>query len=374
VTSCAFGPMERHGAGLVALGVGPARLRRIIEGSDPVTAWRALAAGRHPGDPDGKYKSKAVPSLLESVLSACEATGAAVHVLGKPGYPQSLAGDHEAPAVLFSLGDPVGFDTRARVAIVGTRSATPYGLGVASELGRGLAEAGVSVISGLAPGIDAAAHTGALAGRNGPAVAVIGTAFDVAVSGVGAELRMGLTERGTILSERAPGMAATPTWCFVVRARIMAALAHVVVVVESHRNGGSFHTVKAALDRGVPVAAVPGSVRSSASAGTNALLVEGATPVRDVTDVLALLELVIAGRPEITPPGGSGRKDQSKLRPVVTSSPEAARTLEALGPDPASLDTVVRRTGLPLADVAEALEELAARGAAAGAGGRWSRL
>jgi DNA processing protein len=365
---------ERHAAAIAALGAGPVRTRRFLEGYEPGPAWEALAAGRHRADPDRTYQSKARPSLVDAVESACTRAGVAVRILGRPGYPEALAADHEAPGVVFTLGDPSLVDTRPRVTIVGTRSATPYGLGVASELGRGLAEAGVSVVSGLARGIDAAASAGALAVPGGaPTVAVIGTALDAALHRADIQLQAGVAGHGAVLSERAPGSAGAPPWCFVVRNRVMAALAHVVVVVECHRKSGSLHTVKAAADRDVLVGAVPGSVRSSASAGCNALLVDGAAPVRDVGDVLAALELAIAGRPGIVPPGVAPRSPVSTLVAVEPPGPLAARTLRALDHDPASLDTVVRRCGLPLADVAESLEQLAALGLAVGPGGWWSR-
>jgi DNA processing protein len=146
-----------------------------------------------------------------------------------------------------------------------------------------------------------------------------------------------------------------------------------VVVVECHQKGGTLHVVKAAADRGVALAAVPGSVRSSASAGCNALLVDGAAPVRDVQDVLAAVELAIAGRPGIVPPRVAPAGPSAREAPATAPSPAAARTLRALDHDPASLDTVVRRCALPLAEVAEALEQLAATGLASGAGGWWHR-
>jgi len=365
---------ERYAAAIAALGAGPVRTRRFLEGYEPPAAWEALAMGRHRADPDRKYQSKARPSLVDSVETACCRAGIAVRILGRPGYPVALADDHEAPGILFSLGDPSLVDTRPRVTIVGTRSATPYGLGVASELGRGLAEAGVSVVSGLASGIDAAALAGALAARRGaPTVGVIGTALDAAVHRADIQLQAGIAGHGAVLSERAPGSAGAPPWCFVVRNRVMAALAHVVVVVECHHKSGSLHTVKAAADRDVVVGAVPGSVRSSASAGCNALLVDGAAPVRGVDDVLAALELVIAGRREIVPPVVPTRSPVVAPAAVDAPGPVAARVLRALDHDPASLDTVVRRCGLPLADVAEALEQLAALRRAVGPGGWWSR-
>jgi DNA processing protein len=365
---------ERYAAAIAALGAGPARTRRFLEGYVPSDAWGALARGRHPGDPDRAYQTKALPSLVDTVEDACARTGVAVHVLGRSGYPAALANDHEAPVVLFTLGGSCLADTRPRVAIVGTRSATPYGLGVACELGRGLAEAGVAVVSGLARGIDSAAHAGAVAATDGgPPLGVIGAAHDASVHRADAQLQAAVAERGAVFSERAPGSSGTPAWCFVVRNRVMAAMAHVVVIVECHRKGGSLHTVKAATERGTTLAVVPGSVRSSASAGCNALLVDGATPVRDVQDVLAAVELAIVGCSGILPPGSSPSASGKDRRRAGAPSPTAARVLQALDQDPASLDTVVRRGGLALADVAEALEQLEAAGLVTGTGGWWSR-
>jgi DNA processing protein len=367
-------PDERFAAAVAALGAGPGRTRRLLEGYEPAAAWAALAAGRHPGDPRQAYRTKAGPALVEAVEAACVAAGVAVRILGTPDYPPTLAADHEAPGVLFSLGDPSFIDTTPRVAIVGTRGATPYGLGVASELGRGLAEAGVAVVSGLARGIDAAGHAGALAVPDGGRpVAVIGPALDAGGSGADVLLQRAIADRGVVFSERAPGSTGAPPWCFVVRNRIMAALAHVVVVVECHHKGGAFHTVKAAAERGVALMAVPGSVRSSASAGCNALLVDGAAPVRDASDVLAAVELAITGRPGVVPPRPASRVAAERRAPVPAPTPAAALVLRALDHDPASLDTVVRRCAMPLAEVADALERLDAAGLAAGVGGWWSR-
>jgi DNA processing protein len=367
-------PDERYAAAIAALGAGPVRTRRFLEGVEPPAAWKALADGRHPGDPDRLFRPRATPALVDAVDAACAGCGAAVRILGRPGYPTALAADHEAPAVLFTLGDPSVLDTRPRVVIVGTRSATPYGLGVAAELGRGLAEGGVVVVSGLARGIHSAAHAGALATDDGgPPVAVIGTALDAAAHRAEVQLQRAIAERGAVLSERAPGSSGTPLWCFAVRNRVMAALAHVVVVVECHRKGAALATVKAAADRAGAIAAVPGSVRSSASAGCNALLVVGAAPVRDVGDVLAAVELVISGQQGIVPPRPAPPATPRREGPTAAPNPTAARILRALDHDPASLDTVVRRCALPLADVAEALEQLASVGLAEGAGGWWSR-
>jgi len=366
---------QRYGAALAALGASPGLLRRFLDGCSAAEAWEALATGRHRADPDRRYRHHVVPETLESVAAACVTSGVSVMVMGCPGYPPALAHDRHAPAVLFATGDPAVFEGRPRVAVVGTRSATPYGLGLAAELGCGLAHAGVVVVSGAAPGIDSAAHAGALAVDDGaPTVGVLGTALDAETSRAEVALRDALAERGAVLSEIPPGVHSA-RWRFAVRTRVIAALAHVVVVVECHHRGGSLLTVSAALARGVTVTAVPGSVRSPASAGTNRLLVEGAVPVRDVDDVLTAVELAVTARPDITAP----RRTPVPPRPPVRArveprlGPVPSRVRLALDQDPATLESVVRRSGLALADVALGLEQLAEAGLAVGERGWWRR-
>jgi len=366
---------QRYGAGLAALGASPGVLRKFLDGYAPGEAWEAIARGRHRADPDRRYRDKAVPQTLDTVESACLRSGVSVMVLGHADYPPTLAADRQAPAVLFSTGDVAVLENRPRVAVVGTRSATHYGLGVAADLGRDLARAGVVVVSGLALGIDAAAHAGALGVEEGaPTVGVLGTPHDAVTTRSQAALRDALGARGAVLSEIPPGVHSA-RWWFAVRNRVMAALAHVVVVVECHHRGGSLHTVAAALARGVTVTAVPGSVRSPASAGTNRLLVEGAVPVRDVDDVLTAVELCVVTRPHITPPSrprSLSRSPGSCRRPPPLTAAQS-RVQRALDHDPATLESVVRRSGLALGEVALALEALADAGLAVGAQGWWSR-
>jgi DNA processing protein len=365
---------QRYGAALASLGAAPGTLRKFLVGYGAAEAWDAIALGRHRADPERRYRHKATPGTVDRVAAACESSGVAVMVLGHGGYPPALARDSQAPAVLFSTGDVSVLEGRPCVAVVGTRSATPYGLGVAAELGRGLACAGVVVVSGVALGVDAAAHAAALGVDGAPVVGVLGTPLDTAATRTQMALREAISAHGAVLSEIPPGTHSA-RWWFAVRNRVMAALAHVVVVVECHQRGGSLHTVAAALARGVTVTAVPGSVRSAASAGTNRLLVEGAVPVRDVDDVLTAVELAVAGRPGITPPGRHEGADRPTGPDRVPSPLGAAsgRVRRALDHDPATLETIVRRTGLPLGDVSLALEHLAEAGLAVGAQGWWSR-
>ncbi len=364
---------ERFAAALAALDIGPGRLRRLLTGFTPAEAWDAVVRGRHPADPDRRCRRLATTDVVARVEAACVVAAVAVRPLGSSSYPRSLSGDPSAPGVLFTLGDPGVLDGRPRVTVVGTRSATPYGLGVASELGSALAESGCVVISGLAPGIDAAAHGGALRASGAPPVAVLGSAIADPLTGARAALRAAVAADGAVISELPPGVRSA-RWRFAIRNRVMAALAHVVVVVESHHRGGALHTASAALARGVTLAAVPGSVRSSASAGTNALLVDGALPVRGVDDVLTAVDLAVAAQPEIRPPRrGSPRPAGRDGGRRAALAPLAAKVLALLDPDPAPLDALVRRGPLPVGDLCLGLEQLAAEGLAEEESGSWHR-
>jgi DNA processing protein len=363
---------ELFGAAVAALDADPVRTRDFLDDHEPARAWAALAAGGHRADRRRLYRTKATAALLDDVDARCADAGVGVHLFGGAGYPRDLMSDHEAPGVLFSLGDPTVLDTRPRVTIVGTREATPYGLSVATELGRGLADLGVVVVSGLARGINAAAHVGALASIDGaPPVAVVATALDEDAHGGDRQMQKAIAGRGAVLSQRAPGSTGTPLWSVAARNRLLAALAHVVVVVECHHQGASVAIAKSAAERDVLVGAVPGSVRSSASAGCNALLVDGAAPIRDVEDVVVAVELAISGRPGIVAPG-PGPTPEGRTRTAVRP-PATAPIVRALDHDPASVDTVVRRCGLPRADVVEGLKRLEATGVANAQGGSWSR-
>jgi DNA processing protein len=281
----------------------PVRLAKLLDGFHPVVAWKAVRAGAHPADPDRRFASGATTTDIEDVWASYVRCHAKVLLPDEPGYPSMLLGDPGAPAVLFARGDPTVMEGAARVAIVGTRSATPYGRQVASELATDLAAAGVIVVSGLARGIDGAAHAGALRGGGdglAPPVAVVGTGLDTVYPPTNRELWEAVASRGALLSEAALGTKPHPRM-FPARNRIIAALSDVVVVVESHYGGGSLYTAEAAARRSIPVCAVPGSVKSRASQGTNGLLVDGCTPVRDAEDVLVAISLARAAKYESHP-------------------------------------------------------------------------
>jgi DNA processing protein len=271
---------------------------------------------------------------------------------------------------------------RPCVAIVGTRRCTPDGAVAAHQLAYDLSCAGACVISGLALGIDGAAHAGALAGardleRDIPA-ATPGSTVGVAASGVDVvyprrheALWREVAALGAVVSETPPGWPAQ-AWRFPSRNRLIAGLARMVVVVESHAGGGSWHTVEAALRRGVEVGAVPGSVHSSASVGTNTLLHEGATPIRgaqDVLDALGDFEPLPARRPQAE----ALRLDLSGLGPDSPLGALEDRVRTALSWRPLCLEEIVERSGVPVGAVVVALDRLEQQGLAGGQAGWWFR-
>jgi DNA processing protein len=207
-----------------------------------------------------------------------------------PRYPPAVTDLSDAPAVLYVYGDLARFEQALavdRVAIVGARRATEYGLQQARGLGRGLAAAGLTVVSGMALGVDAAAHVGAL-DADGVTVAVLACGPDVAYPASKRRLHARIAATGAVIAELPPG---TPPrrWCFPARNRIIAALAQATVVVEAGERSGSLITAGQAADLGREVAAVPGLVTAPLAAGTNALIADGAQLVRGPHDVLELL-------------------------------------------------------------------------------------
>ena len=252
-----------------------------------------------------------------------------------PGFPPLLRAIHDPPSGLFLRGgsDPELL-SRPAVAIVGARACSGYGASVARSLGRELASVGLVVVSGLARGIDAEAHRGALEGE-ATTVAVLGCGIDRDYPAAHAELARRVADAGLIVSEYAPGVEPAP-WRFPARNRLVAGFCAATVVVEARDRSGALITADLALEEGREVFAVPGEITSSLSAGTNALLKLGATPLTGAADVLASFGL------EPEPARG-----------------ESSPLLELL---PASADELVRKTGLGADEVARALVELELEG------------
>jgi len=214
-----------------------------------------------------------------------------------PDYPMGLL-DLEDPPHLYVIGETT---TAPAVAVVGTRRCTRYGLNLADAFGHGLSRAGWTTVSGLARGIDAAAHRGTLRGE-GSAVAVLGSGVDVVYPIENADLyRAILRSGGAILSEYPPGTR-PDRWRFPARNRIIAGISSAVVVVEAGEKGGALITARLAAELGRPVFVVPGDIDRPASIGCNRLIRDGAHPVLGADDLLAELELILGKPPNHVPP------------------------------------------------------------------------
>nr|WP_246345724.1 DNA-processing protein DprA [Conexibacter arvalis] len=226
----------------------------------------------------------------DAALRFCRATSV-IPVCSCDGrYPQRLRELPDAPAVLHVYGDVARFERMVAgecVAVVGARRATPYGLAQARRLARGIATAGISVVSGMALGVDSAAHAGAL-DAGGPTLAVLAGGPERPYPPSKRQLHADLAARGAVVSELPPG-ARAHRWGFPARNRVIAALGRLTVVVEAGERSGSLITAALALDLGREVAAVPGLVTSPLAAGTNALIADGARLVRGPEDVLEAL-------------------------------------------------------------------------------------
>jgi len=244
-----------------------------------------------------------------------------------PAYPQGLRALSAPPAVLFVAGGlerMVDLLAEDPVAIVGARKASPYGLDVAASLGRDLAVAGLTIVSGMAYGIDSAAHAGALdAGR--PTVAVLPGSADRPYPPGGRALYRWIIATGAAVSELGPGTSVRP-WMFPARNRIIAALAAMTVVVEAGERSGSLVTARLARGVGRPVGAVPGRVTTPQAAGSNELLATGACVVRGPQDVLD--HLFGAGERIARDPGRL--PVPVELRPLLQAIAEGRETRDAL--------------------------------------------
>lgn len=290
--------------------------------------WRRSAARRDPGE----------------CWEASVAAGVDVLTPDHPAVPPQLAADPACPAVLFVRGDLGVLDAR-RVGIIGTRNATQAGRATAARFGCELAEAGVVVLSGLARGIDGAAHRGALSCADAAPVAVVANGLDRPYPRQHAAIWEEVAARGALISEWPVG---TPPDAhrFPLRNRILAALVEVLVVVESRARGGSLITVREAADRSVEVMAVPGSVHSRASEGTNKLLSEGAITANETADILMALGL------------DHRRACRSRFDARPPLSGDRAAVYDACRATPRTIDAVMLLTGNTVGEAAMLLARL----------------
>lgn len=347
------GPAERRA--LLALatlhGLTPRRLHahawRVGTARGCLAAVRAATIG---SDGDREHLERVDLDAVEAAVDAC---GARLVSPGDDEYLGCLLDLPDPPAALFVRGLTLRADAD-RVSIVGSRKASALGLDVARDLGGALGGAGVWVVSGAARGIDAASHRGALA-ASGRTLAVLGSGIDVLYPSGSAELLARIQERGTVVSEYAPGVP-PDGFRFPARNRLIAAFGRALVVVEGGERSGSMISVDHALDLGREVFAVPGPVTSPLSEVPLKLIRDGATMIRGAEDLL--WDLGIASRLSVTLPPDL-REDEVRIW--------AALAGQALP------DAVARSAGLPIPDAVSALIRLELRGLVRGVGGRYER-
>lgn len=358
-------------------GVGPHRLRLLVGGLGAAEAWRVVrgetAAPEHIAavlSQDGLHTTLRRAATIELLQRTAEALhDGCIRVLlhSDIEYPASMCGDFAAPAVLFAKGNLATFSHR-RVGVIGTRAASAAGRHFARRLGQHLALEGVAVVSGLARGIDAAAHRGTFDAFDSeatnispaPPIAVVASGLDVVYPREHAGLWQQVTQHGVLVSESPPGCA-PDAFRFPLRNRILAMVSELLVVVESRATGGSMITVDEAIKRGITVLAVPGSPHSDTSAGTNALIAQGATTVCDASDVLLAL-------------GFDHHRHASSSDARTRPSNDDRVVLDALARRPMTFDHLVAQLDLPIADVALRLGRLEAQGWAVVNGGWWEAL
>lgn len=265
-------------------------------------------------------------------------------------YPRMLAEISTPPNLIYAVGNPL--EQSPYVAVVGSRMPTRYGLDVATWIAKELAMAGVTVVSGLAKGIDAAAHRGALAGGGGT-VAVLGCGIDICYPRANRDLYATIANRGTLLSEYEPGTRAFPHH-FPTRNRIIAGMSLGVVIVEGRIGGGAMITARLAMEFGREVFAIAGPVHAHQSQGPHSLVRDGArlvTSAGDIIEDLGLDRLTAGKASGVGGPGGSGEL-----------TPDERVVLGVLETSPVLLDLVAQQARMPASGAAATLARLELKG------------
>jgi DNA processing protein len=339
--------------------IGPKRLAHLLNWfGDLPAAWTAR---------EGQLKQCGLDRLpvanllatraqidVDAELAKVEQLGAWIVTLADQRYPSLLSQLPDAPTVLYVRGTLLPDDNRG-LGIVGTRKATAYGRDVAYDLAKQLAQNGVAVVSGLAHGIDTAAHRGAIDG-GGRTIAVLGCGIDRIYPVDNRDLALDITHHGALVSEFPLG---TPPEGrnFPRRNRVISGLTLGVLVVEADLGSGALITAEMALDQGREVFAVPGNIYSHTSRGTNRLIQDGAKMVIVVSDILDELDIQY-----------QTVQTKAIAEHIVPANEMEARLLEQLGADPLHVDDIARLSGLPIATVTSTLTVLELKGLARAVG------
>ena len=325
---------------------------RLRAGDRPGVVLDRLLAERWPAEPDKRAELR---SQASAAVTRGAARGLTPVAWSHACYPPALAAIVDPPPVLWTRGAMAAFEHPA-VAIVGSRAASPYAIDVAEHLAADLAARGIAIVSGLARGVDSAAHRGALS-VNGSTIAVLGCGADVIYPPEHGTLARAIEPAGLVISELVPGTKPLPQF-FPQRNRIISGLARAVVVIEAGEKSGSLITARLALEQGRDVLAVPGNVLNGRNRGGHALLRDGARLVETADDVFEELGIARTG----TPPVGR----EKSADPLLACLPMG---------DACDLDGIAERSGLTPARLLPRLLELELQGLVRRAGaGRFVRV
>ena len=330
--------------------VGPVTFHQLMSRFE--TAEAAISALPELARHGGRRQAPRIASVAEAEreMARHRKAGAELVFAGEAAYPPRLAAVADAPPLLSVLGS-LSLLTKKALAIVGARNASTNGYLHAEELAADLGRHGHLIVSGMARGIDAAAHRGALETGS---LAVLGCGVDVVYPKQNTALYAELRERGAVVSELPPGTDPSARQ-FPRRNRIISGMARGVVVVEASLRSGSLITARLAADQGREVFAVPGAARDPRGRGTNALIRDGAVLTETAADVLSALDGMAFGTPRPAEPPAPKAPQPSDDGP---SADMRAAILSALGPTPTATDDLVRRIDLPTAAVSTILLEL----------------
>jgi DNA processing protein len=328
-------------------------------GRDPAELLQALIAD-HPHGPD--LTVTAVRSRAADAIARANRSGIQMIAWRDEAYPPAIAAIVDPPPVLWLRGCVSALEPPA-VAVVGSRAGSPYALAVAERLAADLTARGLVIVSGLARGVDSAAHRGAL-GAAGTTIAVLGSGADVVYPHEHKALADEIALTGAVVSELAPGTRPLQLF-FPMRNRIISGLSRAVVVIEAGQKSGSLITARCALEQGRDVLAVPGNVLSGRNRGGHALLRDGAKIVETADDILEEIGFAPAQ------PGGPGGSPASQEVPRPLHRPVAADpVLACLAPgESCDLDAIAERSGLTVARLLPRLFDLELRGLVRRAGG-----
>jgi DNA processing protein len=332
-------------------GIGAVRFQRLLERfGDAESAWKAAPAELAGAGLSLKMIERLVALREKADLSRLwdqiQSKGIEVLTWLDEAYPQRLKEIEQPPPVLYLRGELLPEDTWA-VAIVGTRRVTPYGRQVTEQIASFLAANGVTVVSGLARGVDAIAHNAALK-AGGRTLAVLGSGVDRIYPPENRALAEQIFEHGAVLSDYAPG---TPPESsnFPPRNRIISGLSMAVVVIEAGETSGALITAEFAAEQGREIFAVPGNILAPQSKGTNKLIQQGALPLLSASDIMQALNLTRVGQ-------------HKAARKALPADEVEAKLLTAMGEEPLHVDEIRNQTGLPVEKVSATLVMMELKG------------